>query len=68
MLSEKCWAEAARIVYGTGRDQYEAYKEVLERRKGNPCSQQEQAGDWWDEELQMDRRIRKADAQSVLSG
>jgi len=56
MICEKCWAEAARRVYGTGRDQYEVYRELLEERKGHPCSPREQAGDWWDEERQCDRR------------
>ena len=60
MLCEKCWAEAARSVYGTGRDQYEAYKEVIERMKDDPCSPKEQAGDWWDDELQVDRRVKES--------
>lgn len=57
MLYEKCWADAYARVYGAARDQYEAYKELLEERKDHPCTPQEQAGDWWDEELQRDFRL-----------
>lgn len=60
MICEKCWADAAARVFGTGRDQYEAYRELLEERRDNPCSPREIAGDWWDEERQCDKRIKNA--------
>jgi len=59
MICEKCWADAASRVYGTGRDQYKAYKELLEERKDHPCTPQEQAGAWWNEENQRDSRSGK---------
>jgi hypothetical protein len=39
-----------------GKGQAECYHELLEERKDSPCSPREQAGDYWDEELQCDRR------------
>jgi hypothetical protein len=53
---EKCWGDAFRESHFTGKDQYECYKKLLEERKDNPCTPQEQAGDYWDEEKQCDRR------------
>jgi len=40
--------------------QYEHYNDLLKERKDNPCSQKEQAGQWWDEEKQIDSRILKS--------
>ena len=59
MMCEKCWDEAAARAYGTCRDQYEVYREILEERKDSPCSPKEQAGDWWDEQNQCDKRLIK---------
>jgi len=49
---EKCWADAFDP-YG---DHVEAYRKLLQERKNHPCSPKEQAGQWWDEESQSDKR------------
>jgi hypothetical protein len=53
---EKCWADAYMRSIGSGKSQSDCYYELLEERKNNPCTPQEQAGDYWDEEKQCDRR------------
>jgi hypothetical protein len=53
---EKCWGDAYFKSVITGKDHVECYKELLERRKNKPCTPQEQAGGYWDEEKQCDRR------------
>lgn len=52
MTCEKCWADAYRM-HG---DQVENYRVLIEKRKDNPCSPKEQAGQWWDEDRQVDTR------------
>jgi hypothetical protein len=37
-------------------DHVEKYNKLLLKRKDKPCSPQEQAGMWWNEELQIDER------------
>ena len=37
MICEKCWADAYRRSYGTGKSQYDCYLELLDERKDNPC-------------------------------
>jgi hypothetical protein len=54
---EKCWSDAYLRAYGSGKSQVECYNELLEERKDNPCSPQEQAGQFWNEEKQCDRRL-----------
>ena len=54
---EKCWEDAFRRSYGTGKSQAECYHDLLEERKDNPCTPKEQAGEWWDEERQIDTRL-----------
>ena len=56
---EKCWKEASfrHRVRGEGDSVTEVYNKILDERDGSECSPQEQAGDWWDEDLQMDRRF-----------
>jgi hypothetical protein len=56
---EKCWADAYMRSRMTGKSQSECYRELLEERKDNPCSLQEQAGEYWDEEKQCDKRFEK---------
>jgi hypothetical protein len=56
---ERCWGDAYRLSLDTGEDQPTSYKRLLEERKNNPCSAREQAGQFWDEELQRDRRERR---------
>lgn len=51
---EKCWRDA--------RGDPDRYRELLEQRKSNPCSPEEQAGEWWDKVKQADIR----DAETVL--
>jgi hypothetical protein len=43
---EKCWADAYIRMRETGRSQGECYRELLEERKDNPCTPEEQAGQW----------------------
>ena len=54
---EKCWGDAYLRHYNTGRSQSECYEEILKERKDNPCSPKEQAGQFWDEEKQIDKRL-----------
>jgi len=39
---EKCWADAFRRSYGTSKSQTECYYELLEERKDNPCTPEQQ--------------------------
>ena len=56
MMCEKCWGDAFTIAYGSGKNQSECYRELLEERKDNPCTPKQQAGQWWDEKRQIDAR------------
>ncbi|MDY6895005.1 MAG: hypothetical protein SVO01_06265 [Thermotogota bacterium] len=56
---EKCWGDAYFRHRVTGKSQTECYRELLKERKDNPCSPEEQAGQWWDEETKSDKRITK---------
>jgi len=42
---EKCWADAFRRAYGSGRCQTDEYQELIEERKDNPCTPEEQCGE-----------------------
>lgn len=56
---EKCWADAYRAeMADTSKCQAEHYEEIRDRRTlfGPICTPQEQAGQFWDEEKQCDRR------------
>ena len=53
---EKCWSDAYLLAWGTGKSQADCYFELLEERKDNPCTPEQQAGDFWDDEKQCDRR------------
>jgi len=54
---EKCWGDAfMRTLEDCNKDQSEHYRDLLKERKDNPCSLKEQAGQWWDEEKQIDER------------
>lgn len=46
---EKCWADAG--------GNHEAYIRLLESRGDHPCTLKEQAGPYWDENRQRDRRF-----------
>lgn len=54
---EKCWGDAYLRSRSTGKSQAECYYELLAERKDNPCTEKEQAGQWWDEEKQIDKRF-----------
>lgn len=54
---EKCWGDAYGRSICTGKDQVECYSDLLIERRDNPCTPQEQAGQFWDEERQCDGRV-----------
>jgi hypothetical protein len=58
---EKCWGDAYRRSRATGKPQYKCYAEILEERKNKICTPKEQAGQFWDEENQCDKRILKGE-------
>ena len=54
---EKCWADAyIRARCDTSKSQAEHYPDILREREeaGMVCTPKEQAGQWWDEERQVD--------------
>jgi hypothetical protein len=53
---EKCWGDAWIRSLSSMRSQWECYLELVEERKGNPCSPRDQAGQFWDEDLKRDKR------------
>lgn len=53
---EKCWGDAYLNSYGTSQSQVDAYYELLEERRNKPCTLKERAGQFWDEEKQIDKR------------
>lgn len=55
---EKCWRAAQNRALGQGRSVAECYGEILEERAGKPCTDKEQAGEYWDEANQCDSRFR----------
>jgi hypothetical protein len=54
---EKCWSDSYFIWRLTGKPREECYSKLLKEREANPCTPKQQAGDWWDEEKQIDRRL-----------
>lgn len=42
---EKCWDDAFMRNLGNGKGQTKNYQELVEERKDNPCTPEEQAGD-----------------------
>lgn len=42
---EKCWADAYLRSRQSGKSQSECYRELLEERKGSPCTPEQQRGD-----------------------
>ena len=61
---EKCWSDAFLRSFGSSQTQTEAYYELIEERKDNPCSLKEQAGQFWDEEKQIDKRKHRKRTKS----
>ena len=57
-MCEKCWGKAYLRSRYAGESQAECYHDILKEveESGKLCTPQEQAGDWWDEENQRDRR------------
>lgn len=53
---EKCWSDAYLKSILTGKSQIACYQQILKERKDNPCSPREQAGQFWDEDKQIDNR------------
>ena len=53
---EKCWEDAWEMSQYNFKDQPTNYKKLLEERKDSPCTAKEQAGQFWDEENQIDKR------------
>ena len=58
---EKCWGDAYLRSRYSGKSQSECYMELLKERENSPCSSEQQAGQWWDEEKQCDKRRYKND-------
>jgi len=55
---EKCWSDAYRLMMSGGfESQTDAYRHLLSERANNPCGNKEQAGQYWDEEKQIDSRF-----------
>jgi hypothetical protein len=61
MQCRKCWDEAGRIASSRQSDQVEEYTRLIDSRKENPCSPEEQAGEYWDTERQVDTRYDAVD-------
>ena len=59
MVCEKCWADAYMRSRYSGETQSECYFKILKEREDNPCTPQEQAGDYWDNDLKCDSRFIK---------
>ena len=55
---EKCWARAYMMMYENGKSQTENYHDLIAEsvKNGVGCTPKEQAGEWWDEEKQKDKR------------
>jgi hypothetical protein len=45
-MCEKCWPDAYSRWMANGRSQVDNYHELLKERAGNPCSEEEQQGQW----------------------
>lgn len=57
-MCEKCWGDAFLETLAGFHDQSYYYQKLLLERKDSPCTPREQAGQFWDEEKQKDRRIK----------
>jgi len=55
---EKCWNDAdTRCLYCPGESKYKHYCDLIDERKDSPCTPEEQAGQFWDKDMQCDRRL-----------
>ena len=41
---EKCWSDAYLESISSGKSQYKCYDELIQLRKNNPCTPEQQAG------------------------
>ena len=64
MSCEKCWGDA--FARQTG-NQAEEYFRLLEERKDNPCTPEQQAGQWWDPVAKEDARDLEAHERATLA-
>lgn len=60
---EKCWGDAFTRSYYGDKDQSECYIEILRERNNNPCTPEEQAGQWWDPVRQVNTLLEKIEAR-----
>ncbi len=57
MTCEKCWDDARQLAAQHNSGATEAwYRVLLTERREHPCSPREQAGQFWDDDRQIDRR------------
>lgn len=57
MICEKCWGDAwGRVICDSSKTISQHYLDLLEERKNRPCTSQQQAGQFWDEQKQIDTR------------
>jgi len=54
MTCEKCWTDS--FDFNNLESHYERYRQLLIERKDNPCTPEQQAGQFWDKEKQVDTR------------
>jgi hypothetical protein len=63
---EKCWWDAHTLVRdGVFTNIPEAYSYLIKKRNDNPCTPKEQAGQFWDEEKQIDIRLIKKPEEDI---
>jgi hypothetical protein len=55
-MCERCWRDAYVYMLVCGGHQSDHYRDLLSAPSRRPCTPQEQAGQFWDEEKQMDIR------------
>jgi hypothetical protein len=56
MTCEKCWGDAYLRSRLSFKSQAECYTDLLKERINNPCTPEEQAGEYWDENTKSDKR------------
>ena len=57
MTCEKCWDDAYLRSRLSHREQHDCYLELIKERRETPCTPKQQAGQWWDLEKQIDKRV-----------
>ena len=57
-MCEKCWGEAYFRSLYSGKSQADCYHDVLKEveERGDICTPKEQAGQFWDDEKEIDTR------------